>query len=43
MRYSSRSSTEPDRYEQTIEADPGLSGSEGYDCECDHEGEGDDE
>ncbi len=33
--------TQPDREEQTVEPDPELSGSDGYDCECGHEEEGD--
>jgi hypothetical protein len=33
---------QPDRYEQTIEPDPGLSGSDGYDSDEEPSG-GDDE
>jgi hypothetical protein len=33
----------PDLYEQTIEPDAELSGSDGYDCECGHEEEEGDE
>jgi hypothetical protein len=33
--------TQPYREEQPIAPDPELSGSDGYDCECGHEEEGD--